>query len=512
MSVKTDGTTSAKIIYKDYRKAYDSLDKMSRKDLFRIKLRGYDFDILPWLLSSIGYMDNNTKASIYSIICDYHKECKPFERLPLKDNELWETMRIMMPAYTDWGLRTLSVYAYELNPKWLTRTIFNYFMQCISDIIYDGYKIPYLVFEDKEICNTQAFGYVCGIAWVLKLVPQIRMMKGVDVRKLKLTETLEMLCPEDSIHFKLIKGDITLAEAKELYTKEVDGRCVLERELMSIVNEGHYDGSVLTEKERNGCLDLYNHLKRFDDVHFFNLNIAYAFYFDGKFNALMTEIDDLKRKKELAENSMKNAEDSTRRKREEIKRLERTIDEQDKTIRSLNAKVDNYITNEDLLKEIDDLKSKLRTEEERSERYTKESLELKRVISGQKKEIKKLRSSLDALPETDKEIVEEFLEEKEVTFEEALIFLKDKFIIVAGGIHQENMFNRLEELGLNIKIVQNSVKLQGKCDVGVVLTTTATHHLSGILEKFIRKSDTPIVYYNGTNVDNLVIEIYKEMN
>ena len=70
--------------------------------------------------------------------------------------------------------------------------------------------------HESGICNTQAFSYHLCCLWALQLNPMIQKTINDFVRKSSLLKALEEECPETSLHYKYLTGEIS---AKELYTK-----------------------------------------------------------------------------------------------------------------------------------------------------------------------------------------------------------------------------------------------------------------------------------------------------
>ena len=182
-------------------------------------------------------------------------------------------------------------------------------------------------------------------------------------------------------------------------------------------------------------------------------------------------------------------------------------------VSSLKKQLDCISRDEAIADENTKLKSELGDKEFLLQEFSARSLRMTRLISSLKKQVKVLTARLEVskvLPEfsATPESVLGYADESCVTIEEAVDFLKDKCIYIVGGERHLALDKKLQEKGLNnVRQFKVNMRTIGSCDIGVCLASYCSHS-SFYRFQTLLPDECPLVSYNGSNVESLLMTIY----
>jgi hypothetical protein len=322
-------------------------------------------------------------------------------------------------------------------------------------------------------------------------------------------DLISSLLPEDSIHFKYIKGELTSDELYNEYTKErySDGSSICLREIMSNNTEGKYNGEDFNYRDLGMCKEIYDNYTM-NEGYRMNMHIAYRYLFDGTYEQLNNEIESQTKLKEREfERAVKNGKrvDGIRAERNA---LESQLADKDKEILDLKAKLNLVRSTDSLEAEIKALRNEIDLLKSDNTQLFNERALLKQTISSQIKQLKSLNASVD-VSEEESIVFDETLEETtEVPFETIISRLKSNHITYIG-CDDNSVDVKLRQYGLN-NITQFNMKQRtlGKCDAIVVFSIRCHHADVYRAEKLCSGKDIPIIYVNCTNVDKMLTAVY----
>lgn len=501
------------MLEKECYKGLSLLGKMSKEDIYTMEFRGYKFDAVPFLLNSTSYLSNEYRCALYSSVAKETMITEPFESVDVKkslgiDYSIYESL---IPSGVDLGIRGLGLYYYTKQPISMAKLLFTFFNESMVAVVAEG-KRPHIDFKYKDICNTQAFCFYLSLEWLLKINPMLRVMLGVQYKKVGVLDLLESFCPEDSIHFKYIKGDITAGELKKLYLDKSlpDGSSICFRELTSLSTDGNYDGRDLTEPELGLCEDVYNLLVD-NMVYKLNENLSYCMLYDGTYDRLNKNIEVLSNSVEELKVKVSAEKKLRSEYSDKVNNLKKEISEKETEISTLKHKLSSVVSYDELTEKVSTLSSELASEVSENKSLFNERLELKRLVSSQSKEIKKLKALLDCKENISEGVFEDDCEEHDITLDLMVEAIKDKRVAIVGGLNIKSFDKKIQGYGLkNVTHFESIARSIGTYDCVVILTTTVLHSAVYKIEKVVRKDNIPLIYYNGVNVEKLIVEIYNE--
>lgn len=367
-------------------------------------------------------------------------------------------------------------------------------------------KGMHIDFKDKTLCNTEAFSYYISMYWALQKSKKVQMLLLKDVKTLNITKILDTLCPEESLHYKVLSGVLPSKELARLYslvTKEdipIAAREVAE--LLEFVS----DDTIKFSKDVLDGLDFCVEYESFVRI------MGSSFITGGAYVALKDYFNNSNNLISLVKDDNEKLTNTNRDLRNQIKDLKRDL-------ASLEEKLENQVKEND----IDTYKSKIQALTDKVKALKKENISLtdtisvrdktilqqKQVISSQIKEIKSLNASLDkcSCKASENKDVSDNIEVEKTSIPDMVDKLKSFKIAIFGGYDSRNLEQKFNTYGLEIKqYISNSSFTIGSLDCAVILTSNITHHSVRNLES---QFDGKILYFNGTNVELIINELYK---
>ena len=493
-----------------------TINKLSEEELFQVNFRGTKFHCLPFLVNGASYIGEIYKNALCRYVAHHEFTNKVFgyDDLCIKPELLdFGLVSCLLPTHSDYGFRELACVVVLDNPKAYACELFKSAIQELNKLLESAY-FPQLTFKVTDICNTQAFSYYMIFKWLFKINPLLSKILGDDYKRLNLDKLLDSFCPVDCSHDKYLKGEITLKQLKDKYLSYINHKYMpdgdMVREIMCVCTEGEYNGSAITPNE----LDLVNDIIFFiRDTNFKKLNYLIGFcknVHDGYLSLAKAYEDSKKTIKHYEScysklnSSFAEAKNSLLVANNRIKDLQQDV----MILKSSLAKCDS----EKLLAEIDKLKKELSDYKSEVAYVFSENLTLKRKVSLQKKQLRKLDSICPSSVSEKDEISDDFVNIDSINLEDAIAFIKGKSIGIVGGNLLKDFEKRLIDYGVSsVRYIDTQTKTLGNIDIVVVITGKCHHSDLYRCEKLLVNKDIDIVYFNSTNVEKLIKAVYSDL-
>ena len=332
------------------------------------------------------------------------------------------------------------------------------------------------------------------------------------LNKLNFKKLYHSLCPDESIHFKYIKGEITAKELNKQYLRKSlsDGSSICLREVYSILTEGRYDGRDLTNDEIYITGEMYD-LNTRDREYKLNMGLGYCYLTYNTFRKSNKQIEDLT----LQCKNLSGVDEEYKKKIAVVKNDLHLANKEIKSLKtenlSLKSKLGAIKTNDDLLDEIAKLKQELLEIKSENSQLFDERLELKHEVSSQKKQIKSL-TALHRDNNKQCEISEEIADIAiSLTLDEMCEKLRGSYITLIGCENTNSIDKNFETYDFkHVSRFDSNKRAIGKCDYCVIFTTCCKHTDVYKAESQCRGTNAKIIYANCTNFEQLINQIYKE--
>lgn len=510
---KSTGVSSKNLalLNKELSNLYKKVMSAPLDNIFRIKYKGYEFNAMPFIITGASYFSDTFRSSLLDSICRLRpaSDIVRFNTLTSLNEDVLDSL---YPASMDYGTRYLCYYLWEENPRELVRLLINGAAEVYQAVVYNSNLIHY-DFQAKGVCNTQAFCYYTSLNWLFSFSPLLMKLSMQLLHRLKFKELYASLCPEESIHFKYISGEISAKELNTLYHKRQfeDNSSICLREVFTIALEGKYDWRPLTEDELHIAEELYDGNTR-DKEYKFNMHLGYCYLFNGTFKSVNKQLDELERKceelsgvDEAYKSKLGSIKSDLHKANNEIKSLK-------KENQSLNSKLNSIKTNDDLLVEIEELKRVNKELESENSKLFSERLALKQEVSSQKKQIKSLTASL--VNQSNEQVENsDILDDTEQlpSLDEMCEVLAGRYIALVGCDDIHSLDINFENYNFkHVTHFDSNKRVLGKCDYCVIFTIRCKHTAVYKAESICRGTDTKLVYANCINFEQLIKLIYQE--
>lgn len=473
--------------------------------LFYVDFKGHRFNCLPFILSGSSYFDGNCYGWILKLIA---KELPAISDVSI--DEIYKSQIVnaklfdaLMPG--DIGRREM----YALALIKCEQSALKMLVQCATTTlnrVLFGEGFHHLRFADKTLCNTQALCYYMPIYWLCNITPQMRAQIEPTLRRAKFIEEFEALIPEESIHFKYIAGELTTDQLIKAYTDKTfeDGSSVVMREAYSLASRGKWPGGTLNEEQL--AIAFEDVTDSFHNVEMYmNMHLAHAYLFGGTYKDMSDKLDSLESTIRVKDGVEAKVRQKYSRATDEIKQLKEANKSLQSRVTQLQVEISRQNTDADLRKRIAELEQKLAASNDENDRLFAERLELKQELSVRAKQIKKLNARLDS------EVAEEItigVVTEEIPIETMVEAIKDKRIILIGGDRSKTLVKTLNDLGLRYVTNMSGNVRKAECDFCVVLTILCSHSDVFQAERYVKGTDTEVVYVNGVNAELVLRQVY----
>ena len=484
-------------------------------NIWNVSWKNTTFSIKPFLCSALSFLDEqemldslcsyvvNHDDNFYNKLSNLKRE-DYYSMTTDEENDVFGSILYQLNSQ----IPCVARYLVGLDNDYVTRHMMGRMIKYFTSLC-GGDDCPYIKFNDKDVCNTQAFSVYISIYWILQKSKKLQLLLRKEISAVKFREVLDCLCPETSVHFQYLSGVIS---AKELRLRYVDGddktSPVIYRELYNLMT--NEDRTYDEEKDRYFLGEFLSSV----DVKFkyedFVLIMGYSYFSMGFYSKLATEmgyniksIEDLKESNFKLYSTNKELKSALKAKSKEVTNLQEEL--------STQLKLKDTSKHESTLKKLEsditDLKIKISSLERISSKKDYELLKQKRLIRSQIKEIKSLRARLDEVKNEESlsgDISEEVEDECDV--HELAEALKGYKIGVFGGFDAGCVVEKFKDYGLSVKhIVDDKHFVVGDLDCAVVLTSNIQHKTVRVLKS---QYDGNFVYFNGTSIELIIKEIY----
>lgn len=505
VDAKTCKQANLRMFQETLNRVFKDLPNIDVAELFTVEFKGHRFNALPFLLNGACYFDGTCYGWVLQLISKEMPDVKDVSISEISRDRLINAklFEALMPG--DRGRREMYALCFMRCRSSFLRVMFHSAARALNRVVlWDGFN--HLNFQYKDICNTQAFCYYMSIYWLVNLTPALRSQIEPNLRKANFIEIFEGLCPETSIHFKYICGELTVNQLIKAYNEERfdDGSSIAIREAYSLACRGNYDGSPMTKEQWSiGNEDVGLAFRGAET--FMNMHLAHAYLFCGRY-------DDMKTKLDRAESEIKRGvmeADGVRKKynksADECRRLRKQNAELQSQVSQLRGEISRQDTHDELRKQIAELEAKISAVTAENNTLFNERLELKQELSRRAKEIKQLSARIREQGDEDSNLG---VDTEDVPLEEMIAVLKDKRIVMVGGDRSKSMLNTFRDWGFkSVSNMSGNVRRM-ECDYIVVCTILCSHEDVYQAEKYIKGHDTELVFVNGVNAELIVRAVY----
>ena len=503
-----NGQINANVINNEMKKGLYALRNLKTEDIYVISWKGHKIDALPFIFTATNWFSAEFKTRLSGLLSAITEEYKFTDSDELYDgcDFDYKVFDALPPSQTYVGLRELCVHIHKTHALDLACLIFRAVTDIVREYIFKN-DSGCINFKCQGVANTQAFCFHLSLYWFFNLCPSLKALLGKELKFMNLTGRIKSFMPDDCIHDLYLRGEITSEELVCRYLSQAefgDGSSIFYREIYSINTDGLYTGSPFDEQMLMMASNLAG--TYFDDV-VVKFNEFYCMYssIGRDTDTLKKQIKDLESKCEILNENNTKLTSKLKLSRDECNDLKKNLSEVQNECADLKTELSSIKTSEELEKEIDSLKLTLKDKDLESSRLFNERLELKRIISLQKKQIKRLIASLDEDCDYDTEILEENIESDGFDFEATIEKLKDKKLVFVGYDFNSSFIQNLNQLGIkNTSSISRNTKSAGNCDFVVVFTNRCHHTDVYKAEKLTRGSKTKLIYFNSSNVNQLI--------
>lgn len=492
------------------------LPTYDRVELFTTEWRGYRFNALPFILSGAAYFDNVCYGWLLKFIADEFPVIKDAKLSDLyKDSLICASLfQSLLPG--DNGRRELYAMLFQLNPELGTKLLYRCAARVLNRTVIMK-DFPHIAYQYKDICNTQAFCFYMSVYWLININSDLRKQIDPNVKRSKFLELFDSLCPEQSIHFRYIKGELTMAELYEEYEKKTfeDGSTISIREAYSNVTKGHYDGSPMDKSQwsigREEVDDLFQGAE-----NYLNMHLAHAYLYAGTYDNLTRSVDQAKSECIKLQNDVERAKQRYTKAQDESQRLRNKNRELVSQVSQLQAEISRHKTDDKLHKRIKELERDLQHQSDEVSVLFDERLELRQELSRRAKEIKQLKARFAELGvEGEQEGVDSNCSDVEdfiVDIDTMVSALKDKRIVVIGGDRSKSLSQTFKDWGFS-HFSNLTGNVRGvDCDFLVICSILCSHTDVRQAEKWVRGKDTELVYVKAVNAELILRELYNTLS
>ena len=503
-----NGDANIRLVYKKLDDSFKKLMNMEVEDILTLDIWGRKQNVGMFIINGFCFFmsSNAYKDCTYSLLCDKKDLLQQFDDSMIRDVPYIDMAlyKCMIPSYVDSSLRDVLLVLLAKYPKETIRMLYYGAFSELLHVISNNATNVHLKFKHNGVCNTQAFCYYIMLYWVANIVPDMKFILGKDYAKLHLPSLLLEVCPKGSIHEQYLTGVLSSKELLDKYTTKNDkGFSPALQEVVSVSTEGSYDGQDLTLEEIHLAQDMFNLFTRSLDFNY-NRCAGFAVLLNGtpkdvlnNLEAKTEEIEELNSTIQRLNARLVKANDSSEVLRTENKKLEDTI-------RQLKEQLSAIKIDANAVNELAELKSKYSELELENNKLFNERIKLKQEVSKQKKELKKLNVLVGDQCITEEVSCSVIDESDYFDIESAWTKLKGLHLLTIGMEFNQSLVQAFESHDVDIKQFNRNTKSIGKADLAVIFTLRCSHSEVYKLEKYAKGTNTQILYFDGSNITQLV--------
>ena len=510
-TVANINNASRKLINKELNQLQYNIKTCSVDKLYEVELWGRTFDAKPFLVNAAGFFSQAYRDSVFGYIAEVERNSSDYitlESIRKQCDFNFYVLRSLIPSLYNVGMTEESLYLCINNPQVHLIFLTNAVIECINNVI-EGNTSPHIKYTVTDICNTQAACFYISMLWVFQKAPRLRVLFAPYMKKFDLDVLIEEVLPEGCLHRQYIMGQITDVELYQKYYENTNGASAYVRELLSLCSDGAYDGHAPSAGELNLAGSILG--LTWEPLEYkLNCSVSLSYYIGGGYTKQLSQIKNLTAENSRLLEEKLRAESKTSTARAERKELSDKVAELTKEINSLQKALAKRDGVDHLEAKIADLERQLRQRDDEVEQLFNERLQLKQLISKQKKKLKCASISVVDNTEVDDEKFVETAEQSVFNKEFAIDTLKDMSFTFVGGL-SDVIISKLETLGFTHMYSFTRQHKSCNVDFAIILTSLCSHADVRKLEREIGSSDVEIVYFNGSNVDQLIKQLYNHV-
>lgn len=483
-------------------------------NLWNVEWRGMIFSIKPFLCSALSFIHIEELFDILCTCIAYSDEDFYDKLLDIKREDYYGTFtkdenNVCNSILYQFSSQVPCVtrYLVGLDDIRVAKQLMSFLIKEFTYVYSD--ETAYIEFKDNDICNTEAFSYFISIYWALQKSKKLQLLLVKEIKIQNFQDLLIKLCPESSLHYKYLSGEITSEELHKGFVYGDDSNSpILFKELFNLLSKSsrEYD----EEKDKAFLTEFCSNL---------SINFNYEDFIRTMACGYMT-MDFYKRDKLEAKQNLKAIDDLKARNSsldKENKQLKSSLKSLTKERNKLSSKVSSLVDKndssryEERIKDLDsiiyDLKSQISVLERKLDSKESEILHQKQVIRSQIKELKSLNARLDEAEQVSEDFEEEIVEdEPQFSISEMASSLKGFKLGVFGGFDAGNLVEKFKDYGLTVKhVIDDKQFIVGDLDCAIVLTSNVQHKT---VKRLKAQYNGNFVYFNGTCIELMIQEVF----
>lgn len=483
-------------------------------NLWNVSWRGNTFSVRPFLCSAMSFLHIDDLFDILCAYSIYHsdnfydeladmQEEDYYNKFTEDENDMFNSILYQLNSQVPCVTR----YLVGLDDRDITRKLIMFFLKEFT-AVYERTD-TYVIFKDKDLCNTEAFSYYISMYWALQKSKKLQLLLIKEIKIADIASKLDILCPLESAHYKCLSGEISYRELNHEYCREDTG--IICRELFNLFSS-RID-KCADDFDKKFMTDVCEGLSFNFGFESFLRVMACSYITMGSYDKNRSAIADLQLRLEDLEKSKDTLYKDNKELKSTIKTLTKERNKLSSKVSSLIDKCDS--SNHDAkVSELESIISDLRHQVSILENEVKckdnEVSKCKKTIRSQIKDIKSLSARLDECEVPKVDLVEDLDDDIiEVSVEEMAEKLKGYKIGVFGGFDAGCLVEKFKDYGISIKHVISDITFDtGDLDCAVILTTNIQHK---IVRRLKSQYDGNFVYVNGTNIETMISRIYEKL-
>lgn len=502
----------------EFKNIIKGLKNRTPNEIFIVDYKGYKVNVLPYLINAVSFNtgDAHLKAKLFCSLEDFNVDLLNFK---LKDlnNDLIDIDYIysLIPSFGDFNLRDIAIFSAYHKPLAFAEALIG-LGAAIMNEIRASFDLSPIDYKDSTLANTQAFSIYFTGYWLLKMSPVTYGLLRRELKTYGFFERLDSFMPEDSLHFKYIKGEINGTTVFNNFldrsTPRVCTKDAFAKELLNLATYGDLQDKPLTKRESYIIHYMSDILYDKDNIA---LKIHTTLACIKNYKDKLTNVEEIKSKYESKINELQAEKLSVASKNSA---LNSELTALSNTNKKLESELRRYKDSSDFETKIAKLNDDLaKSKHDYLELETtldtlfKSKLELMQEVSALKKEIKKLKSSSSSSSLVEDAISNDFNETDldTPTLEDMLEAIRGKKIALIGMDFRNTVLQKFEKAGFTGVVQFNkNTKCSGNYDFVVIFSQNCGHSEVRCVESLIRNKSAKVIYVNGSNFNNLVSLIY----
>ena len=474
--------------------------------LFNVRLNGYEFDGLPFLITGSDWWKSEYRDALSHEALKYseHVPNIDLEDLYIDEEQKCVNQTLISSPFIG-GASLVAAFLCKVDIRAFVRIAMMEAGVCIQSVLINN-TMEHIDYRCPGVHNSQAFSYYILLAWIVTVYPPLGVYLSRQLRSSRYNDIMASFAPDGSCLNRYLKGDISAAAFKAEYfmPRYLDGTSLRDREMLCLLTEGEYEGQDM-DKVLKAVLVTGRCLMDGNLIVRFGLQLGRYFSrsrtrwdLDSKVISLQNDIVLLRGK--LSEQRKKHL-NVLAKKDNRIEQLTDRLKEVDILV------AENHKLREAMGKEskLDSIKEELAETQDELRLMTDKYIALKA-------ELRDLRKVARSAQQVGEPFEEEASAPEVVRVSQAdmLLNLADTSVLVVGGDNL-GISDYLVKQGIKAFQFSRTLKSGFKCDVIMVIANKVSHKDVAAAISWARGTDYEIVYFTGTNKEKCVEALYARM-